>query len=615
MQAARHTTRWLNPGLLLLLLFSLMGALVALRALEVDRKVGQYIACPGCFVSSVLVADGVLFGAVGGLLLMAGLLRPRGLVRVVHLAAGLPVLVYAVDLVLFRLFNARLFMSDAALFIRERAAVWDQFQSGMSGGWAAPLWLAAAAALFLLLWWLRPIRGTTGRAFLLCLLLWWLTSGMLADREPYVNRWAVDNVFAANLVSASRNPYSTTYVEALAARPRSFRTVSADAPTAPRQPNVIVLLMESWSSWHSRAFGGFHDWTPQLDAAAQRGLRFENFHAIGFSTDKGLMGILAGEPLWAPFIHWYRSTPFQTMWGVEHTLPALFNGNGYYAAFLTAGPLDLYDKGLWLGDLGFAYVEGREHPYYANQPRFAFGSAPDRALYERAEQWRATAPEPWLLVLETVTTHQPYRDPDTGQKSLELAMRYADREFGAYLTALDRDAFFESGVLLVISDHRSMTPIPAEEFARFGLGAWSRVPMFAIGGGFTPGSVDRGAYSQSHLVPSMEWWLTGSARLGPLESIMFPPKPPAAGRSEACALHLRGNERGKVNVICDAGEGVVQLDGDRTRFIEPGALPADLRDELLREIARIRLDGLSRHARREQAQSGAEPSDAASGEP
>ena len=43
------------------------------------------------------------------------------------------------------------------------------------------------------------------------------------------------------------------------------------------------------------------------------------------------------------------------------------------------------------------------------------------------------APEPWLLVLETLSTHPPYLDPDSGRHSLELVMRYADRTFGGFL--------------------------------------------------------------------------------------------------------------------------------------------------------------------------------------
>lgn len=589
----------LNPGASLLLVYASLVGMIALRMIEVDRKIGSYIACPGCFHAVVVANDLALIALVTGMLLLASFFRGAWPARFIQALAGVPILLYLTDLLLFRLFHARLFMSDAALFIRERTAVWDQFQSGMGGSPAAAALLVVVSAWFLALFWMRPLRSRRARLTLSTLLLFTLAGGGLAGNAPYVNSWAVDNVFAANLATGSKIRYSAEYAAAvMSSRPPEVTIADGRHGGATPPRNVVVVLLESWSSWHSALFGGCEDWTPELDRAAERGLRFENFHAIGFATDRGLMGILAGEPLWAPFIHWYQASPFHSIWGVERTLPATFGAAGYHTAFLTTGPLELYQKGEWLVDLGFAQVEGQEHPFYADWPRFSFNSASDRALYQRAEQWRSAADEPYLLVLETVTTHQPYEDPESGARSLEQAMKYADREFGAYLDRLDDSGFFEDGLLLVVSDHRSMTPISAQELERFGLQAYSRVPAFVIGRGFIPGRADSTVYSQSDIVPSFDAWLGGSAGLEAADSLMLTPDRPAPAAISAdtdCALHSRGNERGLVNVICAHGEGVVQLGGDATRFIEATGLGAGQQARLLDQIARIRLDGLARH--------------------
>jgi lipoteichoic acid synthase len=596
-------TKLINQVLPLLpgaLVAGLLLTLVALRADAVDQKIGVYIACPGCFDSVVFQNDLALSGLVFGILLLAGFVRPDWLARSMQAIAGIVILVYAADLVLFHLFHARLFMSDAALFISERAAIWDQFASGMGGWLNASLILLAAAGLMIGLVALRPARQRSSRGLLTGLFGISLLAALPLERQPYVNSWAVENVFAANLATTASRTYSEEYLARMPLHEMPARqSGSAHAGGPGNGRNVIVVLLESWSSWHSDLFRGFENWTPRLDAAAARGLRFTNFHAIGFSTAQGLMGILAGAPLSAPFMHWYESTPFHSMWGMRHTLPATFRARGYSTAFLTTGPLELYVKGEWLKDIGFQYVEGQEHEFYAGQPAFAFGAPPDRALYQRAEQWRRKASGPYLLVLETVTTHQPYTDPDTGERSLERAMKYADREFGAYLESLDQTGFFEEGLLVVVSDHRSMTPIPDREFRRFGYQAFSQVPMFMLGQEFGPEQVDDSPYSQSDLVPSFEWWLSGQGPTAANDAVLFPMEDHhgtmAANEPGKCAFHGRGNQPGLVDVHCNHGSGLVRLDGDQTRFISSEALDEQHQEAILLEIARVRLQGLKRH--------------------
>ncbi|MDX1381319.1 MAG: LTA synthase family protein, partial [Xanthomonadales bacterium] len=357
--------------------------------------------------------------------------------------------------------------------------------------------------------------------------------------------------------------------------------------------NVVLVIVESWSSWHSEAFGGYENWTPQLDAAARRGVRLEDFHAVAYSTERGLVGLLAGQDLWAPFHSWLKGELFYGLWGLRPSLASVFTDADYHAAFLTTGPLSLYRKGEWLRSLGFDETEGGDHPFYEGLPRFAFGAPSDQALYARALQWQAQAEQPYLLVLETVTTHQPYEDPESGELSLERAMRYADAAFGEYLRALEAAGFFENGVLLAASDHRSMTPIPAEDVQRFGFSAPSRVPAFLLDPRQAPRR-DTRVLSHSDLVPSFQWWLHGEVTLGAHDALLFesadlPPRP------GPCAFHLRGDVPGVLNVICPDGHGEVRMEGDATRFLSYDGLDAARRDSLIEHIGRRRLATQARH--------------------
>ncbi len=602
----RHGSRLRTPVWLL----AVLAALVVTRIVLVDRNIGTYVACPGCFDSSVIAADAPVFVAVAGLLLLGGLISAGWVGRLLHLVAGLTVLAYATDLFVFRFYNTRLFVSDFRLFLVEPAAVWNQLSSGLGGAVQGVVAMGTTALVLAWLVWAHPVRSRLQRALLLAFVALGLLSAAIIRPPVYVNDWATENVFEANLSTSVHTPYSEeTAAAVLATRPPA-RVVTGPADGARR--NVIVLMLESWSAWHSAAWGGEENWTPGLDAAAARGTAFTDFHAIGFSTDKGLVGILAGQQVWSPFLHWLETPPFHSMWGVKRTLPRAFSPHGYHTAFLTSGPLTLYLKGEWLGDLGFDEVEGNEHAFYDSEPRFAFGAASDRALYRRAAAWLDAAASPYLLVLETVTTHQPYTDPETGQRSLQGAMKFADRAFVDFLADLDRRDFFADGILLVVSDHRSMTPVPSRELDRWGPAALSRVPAFAIGPGFEPGTSNRRLHSQSDLVPSFELWLGGRTSLESHQDVMFGRAPAAAGPDEAatgrCLFHSRIDLRGRVDVHCDSGYGQVRLEGDDSAFVGAPGIGPGLQRDVIDTLAVLRLQGLERHRRRETLLAG-EPVD------
>jgi len=581
----------------LTVVFVLLAALVFLRILLVQRNIGNYIACPGCFDYPVIVADLPMFSLAAGLLLVAGLLPPGWLGRLLHAVFGVALLIYATDLLVFRLFNSRLFMSDAALYAANPAAVWDQFQGGLGGTLPGIALLIALLLPIVLLAYLPPVRDRSLRWLLTTILVISLTAGFVLKPPPYVNAWAVDNVFAANLTTSERVRYSADFTAKITAKPSPQTQLHAlSARGAAQGRNVILIMLESWSAWHSELFGGQENWTPRLDAAATSGLRFTNFHSIGFSTDKGLVGILAGQQIWAPFLHWFQTPPFHSMWNVPVTLPKIFKSQDYYAAFLTTGPLDIYQKGSWLRNLGFDYVEGNEHPFYAKLPRYAFEAASDQALYDRANQWRVDTAQPYLLVLETVTTHQPYIDPESGEQSLEKAMKFADRAFGTFLDTLIDSGFFENGVLMVTSDHRSMTPIPARELDAFGQATHSRIPAFIMGKGFGPGAEQAAVLSQSDIVPTFGFWLNGEITLQPLQALMFGAETVSEAVEDQlnCALHSRGDQRGLVEVLCNLGYGQVRMDGDNSRFNTSGGLSdADLA-QVLQTLAVLRIEGLRR---------------------
>lgn len=347
------------------------------------------------------------------------------------------------------------------------------------------------------------------------------------------------------------------------------------------RPNVILVVFESLSLYHSHAFSGIHDWTPNLDRLAGQGLTLERFIANGTSTEDGLLALLTGEP---------PVSPPGTLGAFEQTRPGMqtvartLAHMGYRTAFLTTGDLAFSDKGEWLDLIGFQVREGHTAPFYDGMPRGHFQAASDGALYDRALQWMSETSEdqPFFLTLETVTTHHPFIDPDTGRMSEERAFRYADRALGRFADALGAQGFFDQGVLLITSDHRAMVPIRRQEYLLLGERAYSRIPFVAVGAGLPP-QRSWETFSQTDLLPSLRYWLGREPVCLDANQGIFLPAP---RQMPTCLYTRRSYDPNSLFVECGEVIRTLRLDADTTG---DGARQDAPEQALIDQVNRLRL--------------------------
>ena len=574
-----------------LVLAAAFVGLVVYRATVVENRFAEYVGCPDCFLFPSLSADGWLLALMAALVLAAANIPSRLLAAGVGLVTALLLLLYIGDLVVLQLFGIRLFFVDIAAYGVETAAVWDQL-TGIFGGMGpalAVLTLLLGVCLVPVL--IPALAGRWTNGLLAALMVSSLALAIVPDEPEYVNDWIYKNFLQANLHSGESVAYSDPVAEGHQ-RAYEERWPHRCLDGRSERPNVVVVVIESWSSYQSQAFGGLYDWTPELDAIARDHVRFTNFHAGGFSTNEGLVNLLGGVRLWAPFEHFFKASEFSHAWEIERSLPGLFNEHGYRTAKLTTGPLAFMRKGEWFDHIGFDEVEGNEHPFYLDWPQISFHAPPDEALYRRSLDWIDSAgDEPYLLVMQTVTTHQPYTHPETGKSDMEGTFAYADEWAAWFHDQLKDSGFFDDGVLLITSDHRSMDPVRSGEREKFGHAAPSLIPMIVVDGDWTgPSKVDQ-VRQLSDVLPGFEHRLSADeVCLGEFEASLFEDPPHA----DSCVFHLRGGERGIVNVLCDSGEGQVRLDGDDTRFRWSEGLSDDRKARLLDAIATERMEGVRR---------------------
>jgi hypothetical protein len=295
-------------------------------------------------------------------------------------------------------------------------------------------------------------------------------------------------------------------------------------------------------------------------------------YANGWTTRGGLIALLAGRvPIVGPDVegNLWGSPVFEEFY-VQDNVVSLLSDAGYRTAFLTTGDLSFTNKRAWLEALGFDVAEGSEAPFYEPFPRAAFDAAPDSALFERALQYLSEEGDerPRFVVLETVSSHMPFQSTDGSADSEENVFRYVDRQVGWLVPRLLDGAGLRDPLVVVMGDHRAMTPFTRQELRRFGLSASALVPMVVARAGDTAAVVYDDPVQQTDLLPSLSrvvnaracrdeagGWFLG----GPVSGAGF-------------IVHARGDDRDLLYVRAQGTEGLVRVDGDDTR-IEEGAFP------------------------------------------
>lgn len=314
----------------------------------------------------------------------------------------------------------------------------------------------------------------------------------------------------------------------------------------PGRPNLIVVMIESLSSFASNALGGLGDQTPALDALFREGTVFDNFIANDTNTEGGLVALLNAMPA-LPIIGG-GAFPFADYGSQPSAIPYVHQ-HGYDSYFLTSGPLRFLHKGKYLTDLGFQHVEGQnEVPRFKSGKRYSFDSVADGVLYEEALARipaLADAPRRFFLVLLTVSGHAPYIDPRTGKGSLRGIFDYETQELAKFHSKLTELGFYNNGVLIVLGDHRAMIPVPDSQWSRWGDSAVARVPLLLIGKGVRKGAIDHRFLQQSDLLRLLPSVISGEGDLSGFA--VFPERGSRYGRSAHVRLAVFDSSDGGRN--------------------------------------------------------------------
>lgn len=322
------------------------------------------------------------------------------------------------------------------------------------------------------------------------------------NTKVFANHSAINVVwnFAYSLRKSSTLDYPETFLDPRETD-RHFKALY-DLPDSTQrilrttQPNVILIILESFTAGVIGPLGGPDSIAPNLNALAREGVLFDNFYSSGDRTDKGLISILSGYPA-------QPQTSIIKFPAKSQRLPQLnqfMRKMGYHTSFVYGGDIDFANFRSYLNTSGFDHItslDDFDEDLYTSK-----WGVHDHYMFERTMEELDTAREKFFKVILTLSSHEPFDVPmkpfieGDDEESLFLnSCHYTDRSLGDFIRYLKRKPWWNNTLVVITADHGHRLPgnKSLQDKERF------HIPLLLIGGALSTQDTNHTIGSQTDI--------------------------------------------------------------------------------------------------------------------
>lgn len=316
-------------------------------------------------------------------------------------------------------------------------------------------WWNAAVLLFIGGAMILPIRGGLNVSPMN------ISFVFFSKKHPFANQAAINPIwnFLSEIVYMNERKASFHFMdqpEADALVDSLYRS-SSDYPRllkTPR-PNVVVILLESFTANAVGVLGGVPGVTPTLDKLASEGLLFSRIYATGARSDRGVVGVLSAVP----------SHPVVPILSIPKKLSTLssfskdFEKAGYQTHFYYTGDINFFGFRAFATDNFQQIVTEDDFSGEAIQHRNKWG-VHDGYMFDKLLQDIQKSPDPSLFFAFTLSSHEPFDVP--GEKRIQgnsteqlflNSVAYTDAELGRFIDECKKDGIWDKTLFVLIADH------------------------------------------------------------------------------------------------------------------------------------------------------------------
>ena len=242
------------------------------------------------------------------------------------------------------------------------------------------------------------------------------------------------------------------------------RTYKPSADTT-LQPNVVVVICESFSAYKSSMFGNKLNATPYFNEMCNKGIFFERCFTPAFGTARGVWATLTG----LPDVEDNKTASRNPSAVDQHVIMNDFNGyNKFY--FLGGSATWANIRGLLTNNIKDLKIYEEED--FKAKKVDVWGIS-DKNLFLEANKVFAVQNKPFVSIIQTADNHRPYTIPsedltefkkanypadtlkkygfdDNGQLN---AFRYTDFCFEKFIESAKKEKYFTNTIFVFVGDH------------------------------------------------------------------------------------------------------------------------------------------------------------------
>lgn len=225
------------------------------------------------------------------------------------------------------------------------------------------------------------------------------------------------------------------------------------------KPNIVFIILESFTADLVGVLDGEKNITPHLDSLSKTGILFTNFYASSDRSDKGIISLFSGFPAQGKesiikFINKHEKLPAFTQ---------QLNESGYHTSFYYGGQSEFYNFKSFMKSHGIANVVD-VHDFSAIEESSAWGVY-DELVFQKMLENLDKEKEPFLSSLFTITHHEPFDlkgeyhfGKQTIVEKFKSTAYYTDSVLYDFIQKSKEKKWFQNTLFIITADHGHRLP-------------------------------------------------------------------------------------------------------------------------------------------------------------
>lgn len=267
-----------------------------------------------------------------------------------------------------------------------------------------------------------------------------------------------------------------------------------------KHPNILLILMESFSANAIESLGGEAGVTPNLNKLSKEGVLFTNLYANSFRTDRGLVAVLNG----------YLAQPTTSIMkypAKSQTLPSIAKSlqtKGYTSDMLYGGDINFTNMQSYFFSSGYSKITAdKDFPLSSRLSKWGANDDITFAhLYKTLKD--GSRKEPFFSTFLTISSHEPFEVPYKKLNDPYLnSVAFTDSCLGNFINKIKALPLWDNTLIILVSDHGFKYPASVKEHdpKRY------HIPMLWLGGAIKEPRIVSGYGNQTDLAATLLWQL------------------------------------------------------------------------------------------------------------